>query len=465
MTEAPPDDWVDLVLPDVETVIAGVPADLVESEEECRARVRLSFLIAHVAAQPDDLEAAINVLRARAGGAAAANPFGPRVSAETFEAVADVADRSLAAGRLDLATVLSLLYESGSIAARQGRRLIIFLGLNAHVRRAIWEHGVARIRESDLGADRYEVLGRWLLLASEMTSLAIGEGYRATERELLARDAAARRAALEELLGAEPTTARAAQRLRRLAMRYGMDADATYRVAAILPGPGADPTPEEPGMDDADLEVLAGRIDQLLRRRGSRADHMTSGIQVPLAITWRGRIVAILGADDREWTRLQDALQRVLGTGSGGADLAWTAIAVQASGVGEIARGLADLQEGLRVATDIDRHGVIDDLAEVAIERLLLSDRDLAATIVDHELGELLADKRMGEELIETLQVYFDAGGNRRETARRLHLADRTVAYRLERAEELLGHGLEGEAGRRLNLALTLRRLDGHGPD
>ena len=96
---------------------------------------------------------------------------------------------------------------------------------------------------------------------------------------------------------------------------------------------------------------------------------------------------------------------------------------------------------------------MIDDLAEVAIERLLLSDRDLAATIVDHELGVLLADKRMGEELIETLQVYFDAGGNRRETARRLHLADRTVAYRLERAEELLGHGLEGEAGRRLNLA------------
>ena len=65
----------------------------------------------------------------------------------------------------------------------------------------------------------------------------------------------------------------------------------------------------------------------------------------------------------------------------------------------------------------------------------------------------------MGEELIETLQVYFDAGGNRRETARRLHLADRTVAYRLERAEQVLGHGLDGEAGRRLNVVLTLSRL------
>ena len=59
----------------------------------------------------------------------------------------------------------------------------------------------------------------------------------------------------------------------------------------------------------------------------------------------------------------------------------------------------------------------------------------------------------MGEELVETLQMYFDAGGNRRETARRLHLADRTVAYRLERAEQVLGHGIDGEAGRRLNVS------------
>jgi purine catabolism regulator len=66
----------------------------------------------------------------------------------------------------------------------------------------------------------------------------------------------------------------------------------------------------------------------------------------------------------------------------------------------------------------------------------------------------------MGDELIETLQTYFDCGCNRRETARRLHLADRTVAYRLERIEDLLGHGLEDEAGRRLELALTLRRLE-----
>ena len=174
-------------------------------------------------------------------------------------------------------------------------------------------------------------------------------------------------------------------------------------------------------------------------------------------MTWRGAIVGILGPDPREWQRLQDAVAKVFGSASP----SWIAIATRVDGVTGLARSLAELQEGLRVADGIDRRGVIDDLAELGIERLLLSDPDLAAAIVERELGPLLADPRMGDELIETLQVFFDAGENRRETARRLHLADRTIAYRLDRAEHLLGHGFEGEAGRRLNVALTLRRLEG----
>ncbi len=60
---------------------------------------------------------------------------------------------------------------------------------------------------------------------------------------------------------------------------------------------------------------------------------------------------------------------------------------------------------------------------------------------------------------VETLQVFFDSGENMRETARRLHLANRTVAYRLERIEALLGHPLDGELGRRLAVALMVMRL------
>ena len=75
------------------------------------------------------------------------------------------------------------------------------------------------------------------------------------------------------------------------------------------------------------------------------------------------------------------------------------------------------------------------------------------------ELGPVLADERLGEELIETLQAYFDAGESIAGAARRLHLATRTVAYRLERIEFLLGHPLDGENGRRISAALLVLRL------
>ena len=62
------------------------------------------------------------------------------------------------------------------------------------------------------------------------------------------------------------------------------------------------------------------------------------------------------------------------------------------------------------------------------------------------------------EELIETLEVYLGAKQNIREAARRLHLAPRTVAYRLERIESLLGSELEGETVVRVSAALVALR-------
>ena len=448
---------ITVVLPTMDDVLAAIPAGIASEDPELRARLRLALLNTQVSADADDLERAIEVLRARAAGESPGDPFGKRIRAETFGELAPIADRALADERLDLPTVLALQYASGSIAAAQGQRLMLFLGLNAAVRRVAWTLSAAEIERQGLGHERTVELGRWLLLWTEMSSMAVVEGYRATELEILARDAAARRAAIDELLGSVAADARSAARRRRLAMRYGLDPDATYRVAAVMPGPELDPTPEVPGIDDVDLDTMARRTDHLLRRPTGRTDGSGSGIRIPVAISWRGAIVAILAADPGEWQRLQKAIQTVLGPSTE----SWTAIAVRADGVPAIARALAELHEGLQVADDIGRRGVIDDLAELGIERLLLSDPELASVIVERELGSLLADPRMGEELIETLQVFFDAGENRRETARRLHLADRTVAYRLERAEDLLGHGFDGEAGRRLNVALTLRRLEG----
>jgi DNA-binding PucR family transcriptional regulator len=71
----------------------------------------------------------------------------------------------------------------------------------------------------------------------------------------------------------------------------------------------------------------------------------------------------------------------------------------------------------------------------------------------------------MGTELVETLRVFFETGENIRETGRRLHLASRTVAYRLERIELALGHPIDGEIRPRLSVALMAYRALEQGED
>ena len=139
---------------------------------------------------------------------------------------------------------------------------------------------------------------------------------------------------------------------------------------------------------------------------------------------------------------------------------AWVAVGSLAiDGVGDLAARYADLVDATRTAQRLGLRGWIADPERLAVERLLLADRDLADAAVQRELGPLLADERMGDVLIETLQAYFDAGENMRETARRLHLATRTVAYRLEKIEGLLGGPVDATTRRRLSVALMVMRL------
>ncbi len=100
---------------------------------------------------------------------------------------------------------------------------------------------------------------------------------------------------------------------------------------------------------------------------------------------------------------------------------------------------------------------VSSDRGTLALEATYLLDRDLTKVAVDQELGALLADERMGEEYIETLEAYLSSGQNSRETARRLHLSPRTVTYRLERIVSLLGEPLDSAASLRLGAALLAR--------
>jgi hypothetical protein len=463
-------------LRDPEAMAAAVAAELGEPVDDIRPSVLIGTIAINGQLGPEStavaaIEAELRRIQPVTAGRPARRPFDVDSLDELLAAT-----RALEAkGSLDLETIVAIQRASGAIAARTDRRLVVLLHRYAVTRRVIWEHCVTAMQEGRLDPTLLSAFGRFLLLWNELTSLAVTDGYRTAERDIVARMAEARRGALQELLGVVAIDTASESRLRRVAVRYGLDPDQAYRVVAIAPRPEADPMPERPGIGEEELEVLAGRIGHLLGSAAPGAEGIGAGIRLPAVLPLLGRI-AVLARDD--WaglTRVPNILDSVLGglaaaalsrsrrgetAPTEAAQPAWVAVGSPAiDGVGSLAAIYADLIDATRTAQRLRLRGWISDPQELALERLLLVDRDLADATVQGELGPVLADERLGEELIETLQAYFDAGENVTAAARRLHLATRTVAYRLDRIESLLGHPLDGESGRRLSIALTVHRL------
>ena len=304
---------------------------------------------------------------------------------------------------------------------------------------AIWEAGMQQSRLDhavvlDL-ADR-------LMRGIDSAVAALAQGYVEVELEMTAAHAERRRSVLEELLTAPRSTPESRTRIRRRSEHHGLPPTDSYRIILIV-GPSR--------TDDVDDET----VDRLERAISVPASHhrQQPSIRLPQVLEWRGRILVFAKADWVGEGRLREALPKVLGD-------EWVAVdSGPISGCEALADSLAIAEYAVAVAVDLGRRDWIDDPSRLALETNFLLDQSVARMAIDQELGPLLADERMGEELIETLEVYLGSRQNIRETARRLHLAPRTVAYRLERIETLLGEELEGEASIRLSAAVLALKV------
>lgn len=94
---------------------------------------------------------------------------------------------------------------------------------------------------------------------------------------------------------------------------------------------------------------------------------------------------------------------------------------------------------------------------DVALETLLLGDERAAREFVDAELGPLDAG-RDGPKLRETLSAYFACGFNASAAAAMLGVNDRTIAYRLNTVEQLLGRPVRARQAE-LQAAIRLERV------
>jgi PucR C-terminal helix-turn-helix domain/GGDEF-like domain len=166
-------------------------------------------------------------------------------------------------------------------------------------------------------------------------------------------------------------------------------------------------------------------------------------------------VVAVCGepGDARE-AKLRDLHRVARGLGV-------TVSAGVSSAVTDFALGARQAEAALRLATCSTQAASMyhEDLGSLRF--LLNAPNQLElVSLVRTQIGPLAQhDLERQGELLETLRVFLDEGGNRRRAAERCHVHQSTIKYRLRRIRELLGCDL-GDADVRFDLMLAIKVLE-----
>ena len=234
----------------------------------CLLAVRLAFLNTQVTADIDDLDAAIDVLRARAAGTAAADPFRAPMRASSTrdwqtpgtgpprpgDSTSRPSSRCSACGVRRRETGPA----ADPVPRAERRDPSGDLGVRHSGDPATGSRSRGLRRARPVARRRRPRCRRWR--SSRAPGPPNASCWPATPRRA----------------GRRSTSSSVPSRLKAGAWLSCDDlpcASVWSRMRAIdwlrsSPGPDADPTPEQPGIDEDDLETMARRIDQLLQRAG-----------------------------------------------------------------------------------------------------------------------------------------------------------------------------------------------------
>jgi sugar diacid utilization regulator len=164
--------------------------------------------------------------------------------------------------------------------------------------------------------------------------------------------------------------------------------------------------------------------------------------------------VVLLADRDLDWDRLRGAVLHELGGGR---------VRIGVGGgcgrVGDFPRSYREAQTALCVQAGSHGPERVTVFDELGVYRLLsrLEDTAEVERFVRDWLGVLLDyDARRQSELVRTLSVYLERGGNYNATAEALVVHRSTLKYRLQRIRELSGHDLN-DPDSRFNLQLATR--------
>jgi DNA-binding PucR family transcriptional regulator len=133
---------------------------------------------------------------------------------------------------------------------------------------------------------------------------------------------------------------------------------------------------------------------------------------------------------------------------------------------GSPAEGLAGFRSSHAEALQAARIGSlaggspVTSYAKVELVSLLAGDLPRARAFVAGQLGPLASTAEPAERLRETLLAFLASGGSATRVAKELYVHQNTVAYRVKRAEEILGRRVS-ESPIELTCALTLAAVLG----
>jgi len=120
------------------------------------------------------------------------------------------------------------------------------------------------------------------------------------------------------------------------------------------------------------------------------------------------------------------------------------------AGMGEPGRGRDGFRRSLAQAREAERVGRLAEERrptvvrhrDIEVAAMLCSDPERARALAEDRLGGLAGRDETGERLRATVRALLAHGHNRGRTAKALHIHHKTVAYRINQAEELLGRSL-----------------------
>jgi DNA-binding PucR family transcriptional regulator len=293
---------------------------------------------------------------------------------------------------------------------------------------------LARLRaatnDSDHLADAMAFFNAWIFAWVEAIERRLTDVY-VGERKQWARDAAAVRAAEVRALlaGAAPVDAAA------VTLRLGYELE-RFHVGFVV---WSEETGERPG----DAGALFAAME-----RAATAVAESLGAGPPLTVP-EGRHLACWAG-----TRTAPDLSRLRLPQDAGRGLS-VATGTAAHGVEGFVLSYREALQARRVAQlRGEATRVRASFPDLSLEALLLENPEAARRFASRELGPLAGADDATVRLASTLSIFLEEGGSFVGAARRLGVHRNTVAYRVRRAESLLGRPLDE---RRLELRTALR--------